>query len=100
MNESASNAPESRESIRPLGAIPTGQAPQTRPVKPVSQLQAWIIIALLALILAVGVVGVVMQVAPARFGGGEGASFVPNQSFQGTPDQGTQGTQSFQSTPS
>jgi hypothetical protein len=62
-------------------------APQAGGVR---ALHAWIIIALLALILAVSSVGLALQSMPMSMGGirdGGGANFVPNQSFPGGQSQ-------------
>jgi hypothetical protein len=60
------------------------RAPQLTPV--VKSLHVWIVIVLLALILVVSSVGLVLQIMPTSMRGG-GASFIPDQSFQGGQPQ-------------
>jgi hypothetical protein len=63
---------------------PIPRTPQ--PASVVKSLHVWIVIVLLALILVVNSVGLVLQVMPTSMRGG-GASFIPDQSFQGGQPQ-------------
>jgi hypothetical protein len=81
MNEQQTAPYNTQRPNEPITAIPlevkTAEHYPSRPqIRP---LHAWIIIALLALILATSAVGLVLQVVPTGMQGG--ANFVPNQSF-------------------
>jgi hypothetical protein len=81
MNEQQTAPYNTQGPNKPITAIPleakTSDHQLSRPqIRP---LQVWIIIALLALILATSAVSLVLQVVPTGMQGG--ADFVPNQSF-------------------
>jgi hypothetical protein len=81
MNEQQTAPYNTQGPNEPITAIPleakmTDHHPSRPQIRP---LHVWIIIALLALILATSAVGLVVQLVPTGMQGG--ANFVPNQSF-------------------